>query len=106
MVQALEYEDSPISAGYTAMGGDSATYYYAVTSVDAEGDESVRSAALSPPAAGSGGGSGGGVCFVSAAQFDLAPYIAQFQKLTPSQIKLSSTVFPMNLPVILRPKKH
>jgi hypothetical protein len=65
------------------MGGDSATYYYAVTSVDAEGDESVMSTAVSPPAVAlaiggnAGGGSGGGVCFVAAAQFDLAPYIAQ-----------------------------
>ncbi len=78
-LQALEYEDSPTPTGAAATAGDSPTYYYAVTSVDDYGDESVRSASVSPPAVSIGGGSGGGGggCFVSAAQFDLSPYIAQ-----------------------------
>ena len=83
-VQVLEYVDSPLSARFAAMGGDSPTYYYAVTSVDEYGDESVKSAALSPPAAAlalnesnAGGGSGGAACFVSAAQVDLSPTTAK-----------------------------
>jgi hypothetical protein len=82
-LQALEYEDSPTPTGAAATAGDSPTYYYAVTSVDDYGDESVRSASVSPPAlalahgGNAGGGFGGGACFVSAAQFDLSPYSAQ-----------------------------
>jgi hypothetical protein len=82
-LQALEYQDSPGPIGSAALGGDSATYYYAVTSVDEFGDESVMSTAVSPPAmalslgGNAGGGSGGGGCFVSAAQFDPFPYSAQ-----------------------------
>jgi hypothetical protein len=87
-VQALEYEDTPTQTGSAALGGgDSVTYYYAVTSVDEYGDESVMSTAVSPPAlalslggnADSGSGGGGGGCFVSAAQFDLSPYNAKIR---------------------------
>ena len=49
------------------------TYYYVVTSVDADGDESVHSQEASggtqnadPPASGSVGG-GGGSCFINTA---------------------------------------
>ena len=86
-VRALEYEDTPTRIGSAALGGDNGTtYYYAVTSVDEYGDESVMSTAVSPPAfalslggdADGGSGGGGAGCFVSAAQFDVAPYTAWF----------------------------
>jgi hypothetical protein len=45
------------------------TYYYVVTSVDDDGDESIRSAMVSPsPAATSSGSSSGSGCFISAAK--------------------------------------
>jgi hypothetical protein len=52
------------------------TYYYAVTSVDAEGDESIQSATVSPsPAAENSGNAnstassgGGGGCFITTAK--------------------------------------
>jgi hypothetical protein len=53
---------------YTAGGAQQAEY--AVTAVDADGDESVMSAALSAPRIGSSGNgsSGGGGCFISASR--------------------------------------
>jgi hypothetical protein len=46
------------------------TYYYAVTSVDMDGDESIQSAMISPSPVGTnpGGSSSGGGCFITTAQ--------------------------------------
>ncbi|MGD8765333.1 MAG: hypothetical protein PVG87_23710, partial [Desulfobacteraceae bacterium] len=64
----------------TAAAASATTYYYTITSVDAEGDESIQSAMVSPsPAAGGSDpsvgadspasfGGGGGGCFIGAAK--------------------------------------
>jgi hypothetical protein len=63
-------------AGFTDTSAQTGTYYYVVTSVDSDGDESAPSNELvvlagartvSPTSAGGGGGGGGG-CFISTIQ--------------------------------------
>jgi hypothetical protein len=83
LIEATEYVDGSIESADT-------TYYYAVTAVDEQGDESVQSTVISPSAAeilptpstppktevdisSPGSGSSGGVCFISAAAQEVAP---------------------------------
>jgi hypothetical protein len=79
LIRATEYIDTTAKAGRSspAAGAASATtYYYAVTSVDTDGDESIQSAMVSPsPAAASsvganspGSSGGGGGCFITTAK--------------------------------------
>ena len=69
LIQAMHYDDPSAEAG--------TTYYYRVTSVDADGDESVQSQEVSveagvitqttaPPVGGGDSGGGGGPCFIGA----------------------------------------
>jgi hypothetical protein len=53
-----------------ASGGSGTTYCYVVTSVDADGDESVQSqeASATVGASSSGGDGGGGGCFIKTAE--------------------------------------
>jgi TolB protein len=79
LIMATEYIDTTAKAGRSspAAGAASATtYYYAVTSVDTDGDESIQSAMVSPsPAAASSAsspgsfGSGGGGCFIDTVSY-------------------------------------
>jgi len=66
LITALSYTDTGLVPG--------ATYYYALSSVDAGNDESVKSAPASATLGdqSSSGGSGGGGCFISAAASELA----------------------------------
>ena len=72
-----EYVDSSVAGNRTAALTGATTYYYAVTAVDGDGDESPQSAELSPTlepgsANTQNSDTGGGVsCFVSSAQSSL-----------------------------------
>jgi hypothetical protein len=77
LLTAPEFIDTGIVSQRQATVTDGTTYYYTVTAVDADGDESPRSTEISPTLepremvpstnAGTGsGGGGGGACFVSA----------------------------------------
>jgi hypothetical protein len=72
LITALTHTDLP-AAGLS----EGQTYYYALTSVDAAGDESVKSAPASVtiPAGGAsaGGAAGGGGCFISTSGLEFAP---------------------------------
>ena len=78
LIVVTEYIDTTAKAGRSSPAAGAAaatTYYYAVTSVDADGDESIQSAMVSPSPAASSSSSpasfssgGGGGCFISTAK--------------------------------------
>jgi hypothetical protein len=69
-ITGLSYTDTGLSA--TPAG---ATYYYALSAVDASSEESVKSAAagLTIADSGGGGGGGGGGCFIASTGWELSP---------------------------------
>ncbi|UCD78517.1 MAG: hypothetical protein JSW26_24395, partial [Desulfobacterales bacterium] len=93
-LDAVEYVDTTIGSQRALAVSDGTTYYYTVAAVDAEGDQSPRSAQVSPtlePAETgdtarsnvgdsdsdnetTGGSSGGGGCFVSTAEAQEASF--------------------------------
>jgi hypothetical protein len=74
LITGTEFIDTSSGLG-AASAGSSGSYYYAVTSEDTDGDESVRSLGVRPPSIVSAGGSSAAGCFIGTAAEKTIPRI-------------------------------